>query len=335
MPIVNYVREHVRFIEYASEENLSSSEMLLWYALMHQMNQRAQGNIWPEEFVRIDNDRLLSYLPFGYDALAEARNKLKQRGVIDYVPGERNKKNPTYKVNYFYPQYVKPETEEDSWRKEFSRRFAGGTEREGEESYPEKTDKNSFYPEKPDNKPGKTGVYPENPVNSPSKVPGNMPGNMGGNMPGNPANININLDYKEYRNSKPEKREEDDDEEDDVLLRAREAEAGISWKSWTGETATPALKRRLATVAVMAGFEDGVLNMAIELAASRGKYPMSYVFTILADWMQAGIIKVSEAEEYQALKDAAAENGYDSEAGEELRSWKEMKRKNGSSPYWK
>ena len=82
MPIVNYVREHMRFIEYASDEHLSASERLLWYALMHVMNQRAQGNVWPEEFIRISNERLLTLCPMKYDTLAAARNALKQRGVL-------------------------------------------------------------------------------------------------------------------------------------------------------------------------------------------------------------------------------------------------------------
>ena len=51
MPIVNYVREHRRFIDYASDEQLTSGERLLWYALMEIMNQRAQGRDWPEGFI--------------------------------------------------------------------------------------------------------------------------------------------------------------------------------------------------------------------------------------------------------------------------------------------
>ena len=103
MPIVNYVREHTRFIEYASDEKLSSSERLLWYALMHIMNQRAQGNVWPDDFVHIGNDRLLSLSTMKFDTLAKARNKLKQRGLIEFEPGEKNKKNPAYRMIYFYP----------------------------------------------------------------------------------------------------------------------------------------------------------------------------------------------------------------------------------------
>ena len=85
MPIVNYVREHMRFIEYASDEGLSSGERLVWYALMHIINGRAQGSIWPEGFIRIANDRLLALCPMQLGAVIMARNSLKQRGLIDTI----------------------------------------------------------------------------------------------------------------------------------------------------------------------------------------------------------------------------------------------------------
>ena len=111
MPIINYVREHIRFMEYATDEHLSSSERLLWYALMHIFNARAQGNIWPEEYIRVSNDRLLSYCPMKYDTMATARNSLKQSGLIDFTKGDKNKTSPSYKINYFYPQYAAPESD--------------------------------------------------------------------------------------------------------------------------------------------------------------------------------------------------------------------------------
>ncbi|MBR3740589.1 MAG: hypothetical protein IKN04_09025 [Clostridia bacterium] len=113
MPIVNYVREHIRFMEYATDEHLTGSERLLWYALMHIMNQRAQGNVWPDEFIRVSNDRLLSYCPMKFDTMANARNSLKQRGLIEFTKGEKNKLSPAYRMIYFYPQYAAPETERD------------------------------------------------------------------------------------------------------------------------------------------------------------------------------------------------------------------------------
>ena len=336
--VVNYVREHVRFIEYASEENLSASEMLLWYALMHQFNQRAQGNIWPEEFVRIDNDRLLSYLPFCYDALAEARNKLKQRGIIDYVPGERNKKNPTYKIVYFYPQYVKPETEKDANmpRQHLRREIKTALD----------------YPEKPDNNSGKNCFYPENPVNSPGNIGGNSPvnspGNIGGNTPGKAANIDINYTENMVTNRKPALffDEDEEDDEDSVYARAgngREAErtaetlrfqeeARAAWKEWIGEEASNAIALRLATIAANAGMERGVLHVAVEIAAARGKNPKTYVFSILNDWQFTGIRTAAQAEEYQALKWLAKDYGYGSEEWERLKEFREelLKQKDGA-----
>ena len=101
MCYVNYVRESMAFMEYASDERISGSERLLWQALFHIMNQRAKGSDWPEGFISIPNARILFYASFGEDTLVAARNKLKQRGLIDFTPGKKNKAAPQYKMNYF------------------------------------------------------------------------------------------------------------------------------------------------------------------------------------------------------------------------------------------
>ena len=100
---VNYVREHERFIEYAADERVPANVQLLWYALMHIFNQRAEGNEWPDGFIRITNDRLFTYLPIKWDAMAKARNALKQMGRIDFRNGSRNKTAPEYRIIPFYP----------------------------------------------------------------------------------------------------------------------------------------------------------------------------------------------------------------------------------------
>ena len=111
MAYVNYVREHMAFIEAASDKGLSGNERALWYALMHIANQRASGSDWPEDFISIPNTRLLAYVPFGESKIPEIRNRLKQHGLIDFRRGERNKRAPEYKIIYFaaelstdYPQ---------------------------------------------------------------------------------------------------------------------------------------------------------------------------------------------------------------------------------------
>ena len=100
MPIVNYISENEAFTMYASYEKLSSSERLVWAALFHIMNRRADGANWPGGFVRIPNDWLLVLLPFGFDTMSRARNKLAQRGLISFVHGSRNSAVPMYQMHY-------------------------------------------------------------------------------------------------------------------------------------------------------------------------------------------------------------------------------------------
>lgn len=101
MCYVNYVREHMAFIEFASDKNLTGNERTFWYALIHIANQRANGSDWPEDFISIPNSRLLTYVPFSENKIPELRNRLKQLGLIDFRKGDRNKRAPEYKMMYF------------------------------------------------------------------------------------------------------------------------------------------------------------------------------------------------------------------------------------------
>ena len=266
MPIVNYVREHIRFMEYATDEHLTSSERLLWYALMHIFNQRAQGNVWPDEFVRISNDRLLTFCPMKYDTLSAARNTLKQRGLIEYTKGEKNKLSPAYRMIYFYPQYIPSESENDA---------------EG-------------YPEKSDYLGGNMGGNPG----------GNMGGKSGGKSGGNSGDIILNYTKnKTIRN--PDFEEDDEDAEDSrAYARARE-EAARAWRISFGEDAYPLVLDRLARTATAMKFEDGVLTAAIRAAAFKGaKSPIDYIVTVLSDWYYQKIRTVEDADEYAFIFDA-------------------------------
>ena len=100
MPIVNYVKENETFFEYAAEERLSSAERVVWNTLFHIMNSKARGANWPDGFIKVSNERLLSLVPFGFDAMARARNKLMERGLISYIKGVRNSEVPMYQMHY-------------------------------------------------------------------------------------------------------------------------------------------------------------------------------------------------------------------------------------------
>ena len=99
---VNYVREINAFHRYANVNFLGSSERLLWFGLMDYINLHyASGSEWPGDFISIPNKGILSHVPFGEDTLTEARSRLKQRGLIEYLPGKKNKEAPKYRIHYF------------------------------------------------------------------------------------------------------------------------------------------------------------------------------------------------------------------------------------------
>jgi len=261
MPIVNYVREHIRFIEYASDEKLSSSERLLWYALMHVMNQRAEGNVWPDDFVRISNERLLSLCPLKFDTMASARNKLKQRGLIEVEPGDKNKKSPAYRMIYFFPTPSTPPSDQGD----------GG-----------------FYPNFSDNMGDNVG----------GNMGYNMGDNVGGNMGYNAGDIYINniQGHIPYANKE---REEDDETNTISIMRAR-ASIRMAWKNAFGSEPTPSIlyaimERGLSTYEL----DIGMILEAIKIAGLRGASdPLAYVTQLFEDWHSHQIWTIRDLERY-------------------------------------
>ncbi|MGN0776727.1 MAG: hypothetical protein ACI4MM_08655 [Candidatus Ventricola sp.] len=162
MAYVNYVREINAFHRFANINCLGSSERLLWFGLMDYINQTyASGADWPGEFISVPNKALLSHVPFGEDALIDARNRLKQRGLIEYNPGKKNQKAPEYRMHYFDADELST-------------------------GYQQNIDGFCTY---------KTGNVP---CNVTGNVPCNVTGNVTGNVPGNVPDITPNV-YS-YRN---------------------------------------------------------------------------------------------------------------------------------------
>ena len=243
MPIVNYVREHMRFIEYASDEGLSSGERLVWYALMHIINGRAQGSIWPEGFIRIANDRLLALCPMQLGAVIMARNSLKQRGLIDFIPGSRNKRAPAYKINFFSPE---------------------------------------FPPDSP-GKAEKIQSYCENRSNYNNNMGSNYDNNIGGNNGNIVPNYTEREYQTGKTGYPEEENEEYTAAERACTGgRARDKQIAAIWRSDFGALPTPAQVQRLATAADVLQMPLTVLREAVRCAATTGaKSPMAYVLTLL------------------------------------------------------
>ena len=261
MPIVNYVREHIRFMEYAADENLTASERLLWFALMHIHNQRAQDKYWPDDFIRISNDRLLTYCPMKFDTMAKARNALKQRGLIEFEKGDKNKKHPAYRMIYFFPQQGIPDNCPDG------------------NSNPNNSDNTG------DNM-GYNAGY-------------NTGDNMGYNAGYNTGDIYINYTDKPIPETihnptvtpstlvTPVVQEEDDENNinDPVLMRARE-EVKTSWKQCFGSFPNPSIVDNISFFAAKRfKFGEGIINEAICLAATKMvTSPVDYILTLFRDW---------------------------------------------------
>ena len=285
MPFVNYVKEHTAFIEYAADNGLRPNEILVWEALFHIMNQRANGNYWPDGFIRVKNDRLLTYAPIGFDSLSRARNALAQRGLIAYKPGKRNTDVPMYELHYLTAA-VNPQLHD-----------------EPADNPADKSHYSACCPQFADNIGG----------NMRDNIGGNMRDNIGGNMGYQYININ-NKRNETYT-------DDDDDEDDDLRARARmepgEEEfealkleiarcANNAFKQCFGRFATPEEASRLAHNAVLLDIGPDLLSRAIRIAAKNGaENPFSYVMTILKDWHSQYVTTATEADEYEADRDAA------------------------------
>lgn len=106
MSNVNFVSEFNMLFRFAKNNGLSMRERMLWVSLFYIANDRAiyneqtQTYDWPDGYFPVANSELNLYSCLDKRGIEAARNLLKQRGLIDFNPGMRNKRNPEYRLNY-------------------------------------------------------------------------------------------------------------------------------------------------------------------------------------------------------------------------------------------
>ena len=106
MSKVNFVSEFNSIMRYARDYSLSLRERMLWIALFYIANDRAVYNEqtqeydWPDRYIQVSNGELGLYCCLDKRGIETLRNTLKQRGILDFRPGLKNKRNPAYKLNY-------------------------------------------------------------------------------------------------------------------------------------------------------------------------------------------------------------------------------------------
>lgn len=106
MSKVNFVSEFRSIMRYSMQYGLSLRERMLWIALFYIANDRAVYDEqtgaydWPDDYFAVSNAELGLYCTLDKRGIDTLRNSLKQRGLIDFAKGQRNARNPEYRLNY-------------------------------------------------------------------------------------------------------------------------------------------------------------------------------------------------------------------------------------------
>jgi len=270
----NFVEQFRLFMEYARKNSMHSRECMLWVSLFYLANEEATYNAetqtyeWPDDFFEVSNGELNSYGKFDKQAIESLRNRLKQRGLIDFIKGNRNSATPMYRIHYFI-------------------RF-------GNKIIP-----NNHANNTPNSTPNHTpNNIPNNHANNtPNSTPNHTPlrVNINNTVPGNP--------FSETGYFDDEEDQEEEQRRVQAQARARE-EARATWKQCFGREPTPFVVEELARRFASMGFDDGLLSVAIRAAAWSGaNSPMAFICTTLVDWRKHHVKTQEDVDEYLMLLD--------------------------------
>ena len=106
MSQINFVAEFRAIMETCRRDSVPGRTRLLWIALFYLANDRAREDEqtgaweWPDEFFPVNNAELATHCPLEKRAMLEARNRLKQMGVIDFKAGDNAAKPAKYRIKY-------------------------------------------------------------------------------------------------------------------------------------------------------------------------------------------------------------------------------------------
>lgn len=103
MSQVNWGVQRNLWMEYAKRNKLTSHERVLYDAIVHVANMWSQRSInheWPDGFFTVSNSEAEDYSGLNERAIRDTRNRLKQRGLIDFRAGDGKKSNPKYQLHY-------------------------------------------------------------------------------------------------------------------------------------------------------------------------------------------------------------------------------------------
>ena len=97
---MNYIAELNAFHDYLLLNQLSTSEIALWHALVHINNK----TMWKTEFAA-SNLMLQQLTGLSISGITSARNKLKQRGILEYAPGKARQAGKYHLFHFSETEY--------------------------------------------------------------------------------------------------------------------------------------------------------------------------------------------------------------------------------------
>ena len=351
---VNYLTEIRRFNTFAARTRLPASAQLLWYKLIEIMNQHARGGNWCDGFLRIDNPYLLAYFPMSATALADARRTLCESGLLEYIPGEKKRTPPAYRLHYFSVCDGKGAVEHD-----YPREIGAGSTADCPADCPEIRDNPRVNPDSPaDDHADNHAVcpeirdYPRDNPNYPSVYPSDCTTVCPTDCTSDCHDTNINYTETETENANPTGKTSDDEKETSAFS-AGYAGAGACTGAGARAGVFPRSVRESAKLAgkvllhqqftenqlnrVMAAFgaypfEDGLMIQAVaKTAEANPTNAVNYLIQLLTDWGGAGVRTVTEMEDYLYARSMAQGNAlmHTREEGREL--WAAFRAEHGAA----
>lgn len=286
--MINFVKAVLAIQDYAAREELDSRELCLLLAIFRALNDL----FFPDGMVEISSGRLLAIAGMNGskrdDTLRAVREKLAERGVIEYRPGDRRSRKPAYRINWA----VLGLAEDIDPKKQ------GKTQGKGEidpDFAPEKQGKTQnsadiapdFDPEKQGKKQGKTGYYnnyyypqgetengnrgmdDETSATGEARAREALPHRISDIMAGKHLVMSDGVPIPDLRTSP---------EQDKMTAVALYSLA----ESVPGLNAPPRLAQRLADVAREFNLSDRMLRAAI-LSAENANSPVAYAIGVMQD----------------------------------------------------
>ena len=341
---VNYLIEIRRFNTFAARTRLPASAQLLWYKLIEIMNQHARGGDWCDGFLRIDNPYLLAYFPMSATALADARRMLCEAGLLEYIPGEKKRTPPAYRLHYFSVCDGKGAVERD-----YPREIGADSTADCPADCHEIRDDPLDNPDSPADNHADCPAdcpeirdYPRDNPNYPSVYPSDCttvcPTDCTTDCHGNTPifhDTNINYTETETETVNPTGKTNDDETEtsafsagyagagactgayacteagarEGVFPRSVRENAKLAGKVLLHQVFTENQLNRVMAAFGSYPFEDGLMIQAVaKTAEANPTNAVNYLIQLLTDWGGAGVRTVAEMEDYLYARDMAQGN---------------------------